>query len=422
MPTYVKDAEGNVYERKYDKDKGTYVDYYKDSAANAYKYDTKSGNPDKDTGYKPGNYDTSSGTFYNPSGKSSSSKSSGSKKTDEDWAQELAGIGLTLDDLDPTYRAAVESGYGQDYMEYYLNLGKPQQQTYRQSVNPMDIYDQIMGAVKKPKLPPWEEYIDMATRHINPMFQDSLSKLTQATDAKNIASGFYGQLPGDVMKKELQGRLMNERDANIMNLAYQMQQGDKAAAEAGYNRDLSTYLQALDYATARNDKAYSDMMSFLQMQSDQDKFAWQQKKDIADYTGIWDGQHTLAFQKYLTDLGFKHDEAERATTKMQAEIAQGWARISETKRHNLELEGMNQQQFAASIMERAVRLAKERIVQKLGVGGGLTEFDLDALFANNAVDPEEFENEINRAIQDLLANEQIGDLMGGYQGIGQFYE
>ena len=71
---------------------------------------------------------------------------------------------------------------------------------------------------------------------------------------------------------------MNERDANIMNLAYQMQQSDKQQQRRHTKADLSTYLKALDYATARSDKAYGDIMDFLRLGIDQESSIGRRKR------------------------------------------------------------------------------------------------------------------------------------------------
>ncbi|HOO12156.1 MAG TPA: hypothetical protein PK684_04300 [Bacillota bacterium] len=367
--TYVKDAQGNIYERKYNKEAGTYVDYYVAPASQAHLYNPVEGNPDKNSGYRPGNYDPVTGTFYDPSSPPSSTGG------EQNW------------------------GWQQQIPQQQI---PPQDTPYGLDFDPMDIYKEIMRAVKRPKLPSWEEYVDMATKHINPMFQQNLTQLTQATDAKNIASGFYGQLPGEAMKKELQGSLMNERDANIMNLAYQMQQGDKAVAEAAYQRDLSTYLKALDYATARSDKAYGDIMDFLRMGIDQEKFDWQKKKDIAEFTGIWDGQYTLDYIDKMTRLGIDQEKAKSAIEKARADIAQGWERLSEQKKQRLFNEGITKEKYITEVIKNAYDITESLMGTMYSDWSGLT------------IDTEEYQENFGKLFDDVVnklkGSTAIGDL------------
>ena len=304
------------------------------------------------------------------------------------WDTKDSGVGFNV--------GSISTGKYDDYLNSKTGGGIPQQQIppqdtpYGLDFDPMDIYKEIMGSVKKPKLPSWDEYVDMATKHINPMFQQNLTQLTQATDAKNIASGFYGQLPGEAMKKELQGRLMNERDANIMNLAYQMQQGDKAAAEAGYQRDLDTYLKALDYATARSDKAYGDIMDFLRLGIDQEKFDWQKKKDIAEFTGIWDGQYTLDYIDKMTRLGIDQEKAKSAIEKARADIAQGWERLSEQKKQRLFNEGITKEKYITEVIKNAYDITESLMGTMYSDWSGLT------------IDTEEYQENFRKLFDDVV--------------------
>lgn len=98
------------------------------------------------------------------------------------------------------------------------------------------IYDQIIS--KLPQTPAvdilsYEDAEKRAKEQLNPLYDESVENVAKNMDFNNIQSGFYGQMPGDVLKAKAVTAEENKRASSISELANALvEQSRSAAAQA----------------------------------------------------------------------------------------------------------------------------------------------------------------------------------------------
>lgn len=90
-----------------------------------------------------------------------------------------------------------------------------------------DMLNQIMQAIKGYQAPvqqtlSWQDAMNQAGSVLNPEFDNEDKALGTGLDQANIASGFYGQMPGEILKTETLQKNKNNRANSIANLASSM--------------------------------------------------------------------------------------------------------------------------------------------------------------------------------------------------------
>lgn len=98
-----------------------------------------------------------------------------------------------------------------------------------------------------------DEAMNQATTQLSPVYADRMKEVMKQTDYNNLSSGFYGQMPGDALKRETAVQEEGERTRGISGLAQQL----VGQSQANANTQTGLALQ-------RNQMGLSSMMNAFQ--------------------------------------------------------------------------------------------------------------------------------------------------------------
>lgn len=110
----------------------------------------------------------------------------------------------------------------------------------------------IVKSFKKPKVEKgigYDEALMRSENVLNPLYDEKVNKTLDNLDRSNMARGFYGQLPGDALKRSTAGDLRTRQAGDISSLAEQM-----------YGNSQQYALQATAQAQARHQQEIDNLM------------------------------------------------------------------------------------------------------------------------------------------------------------------
>jgi hypothetical protein len=93
---------------------------------------------------------------------------------------------------------------------------------------------------------------EQSGKTLNPIYDKIVDKNLSNLDKSNMARGFYGQLPGDVLKRSTEGDLRNQQSAAIANLSNQL---------VGQSRDYASSLA--QQAMQAKQQEYNNIGNFV---------------------------------------------------------------------------------------------------------------------------------------------------------------
>lgn len=137
------------------------------------------------------------------------------------------------------------------------------------------VYQQMLDAANAqrregPPVLSWEEAQGRASAKLNPLYDQRMKNVMEATDTGLVKRGFYGQLPGEAIRQETAMTEENARAAAIANMTDSMvgQSQDKAVANEQMNMQreqmaMQQLMNALNYASSRNDANTSQLWNLV---------------------------------------------------------------------------------------------------------------------------------------------------------------
>ncbi len=140
----------------------------------------------------------------------------------------------------------------------------------------------------------YDEALQQSGDALNPLYDKQLQQNLEQVDLGNLSRGFYGQLPGDALKRSTAADIETTRSGQIASLAQQMQGQSQQQA-------LQQQQLAAQYALSRGQQASGLLNNALNMgvnlwqfgkQSDYQDRALDQQWNLGykDRTGLWPGQ------------------------------------------------------------------------------------------------------------------------------------
>lgn len=110
----------------------------------------------------------------------------------------------------------------------------------------------------------WDEAMDRAKAQLNPVYDERMTTAGKNVEYNNLKSGFYGQLPGEVLKRETQIQENNARSTALASLANQLMgksESDALQAEQNFmqkqSQDLSMIMNAMGIAQDQDNTKYN---------------------------------------------------------------------------------------------------------------------------------------------------------------------
>lgn len=129
----------------------------------------------------------------------------------------------------------------------------------------------------------WQEALDQAQQMLNPLYDQRMKGVLKATDQDLIKRGFYGQLPGEVLRNETAGNEATARTTAITGMANNLV--DKTTEDANtaaqldmqkQNQTLNVILNAINQAKSNSNTNIGDLtnlLTYLTNQEDKDNAA-----------------------------------------------------------------------------------------------------------------------------------------------------
>ncbi|MES0334792.1 MAG: LysM domain-containing protein [Candidatus Magnetobacterium sp. LHC-1] len=183
------------------------------------------------------------------------------------------------------------------------------------------MFEQVMAkmapymAKQEPTLT-WEDAIARAGETLNPVYDQRMDQVMKNVNAKNLQSGFYGQLPGEALKRETavqeeQNRIMAQKDlANQLvgqSESNALQKQQMAMNQAG---QIGSIIQsAMQNATQQKQSNLSNLASLVNLITSQSQNRFNQGIAEAGVTGKYGGKDTLQGRQVESQLST--DELQR---------------------------------------------------------------------------------------------------------------
>lgn len=190
-----------------------------------------------------------------------------------------------------------------------------------------------------------QEATKLAKQNLEGLYNNSSKAIMEALDENALARGFYGQVPQDAFKNYKAEELENQKNSSIASLASQIQGQSEASAMNRANAEMSSQqnelnkiVQALSMATGMKQNDLSNILSILGYKQNE-KIVDSQLKDselnrelkIADYTGKYKGNPTLAYEMWMKDVGFKEEEIAQRKQQFEQSTALSWSNYNLNK-------------------------------------------------------------------------------------------
>jgi hypothetical protein len=92
------------------------------------------------------------------------------------------------------------------------------------SNNPANYDDLISGITSYTRQPTltWEQAMERAKAQLDPIYSNNMEEVNKMSDYNNLKTGFYGQLPGDVVKRETALKEKANWDSAVASMANQI--------------------------------------------------------------------------------------------------------------------------------------------------------------------------------------------------------
>lgn len=180
------------------------------------------------------------------------------------------------------------------------------------------------------------EALNLAKSILDPKYDNARKERTDAVYKDQLARGFAGQLPGMAQIMDETGKLENQRASDVASMAQDIVGKSKDEAfrkatfessekQAGLNQLLAA-LNAKNATTSQKATLYSALLDYAnqretakQNQANADR---NYKLQVADMTGVLDGQQTLTFKNMLFNQGITQGEYDMARQKHGKEMDQ----------------------------------------------------------------------------------------------------
>jgi hypothetical protein len=284
-----------------------------------------------------------------------------------------------------------------------------------------DIYDEIGS---------YNDYLRQAENQINPIYDRNRQQLMEALDQNALRRGFFGQLPTEAFKRYKVQELEGQRAADVATLANALRGQDINEANNKINQlqqntqlKMQNILSALGQARIISQDKINNALNLMNQYRADRQEQFNKELQIANLTGMFRGEPTVAYQNMLEELGLKKQDAEAKAKRDETEIAQAWARIKNSQeaqklareRFNYD-KNMDEKKFYQNVKTKAIDMAVDyfRAIKGDMDLAALSQADTPEKFAEilkqSGVSEKEFDDKVAEYQRSLLSFED----MSGY--------